>query len=147
VGQVERQIEIGRPVEEVFGFVADARNDPQWCSTVKSCRQLSGDGPGDGARYEARHRPTPVHPVMRRELQVVEYEPPRLVRWRQEDENGVFDITYRVHPSAAGARFTQADEIAWKVPRPIGAMAERLFVRRHIGQQMKALKQLLESRA
>lgn len=146
MGRVERHIDIGRPAEEVFAFVADARHDPQWCSTVRSCEQLAGDGPGLGARYEARHKPTPVHPVMRRELEIVAYEAPRLVRWRQEDQNGRFEITYRVEPNGSGTRFTQSDQIAWKVPGPIGALAERLFVRRHIGEQMEALKQLLESR-
>ena len=146
MGRVERHIDIGCPAEEVFAFVADARHDPQWCSTVRSCAQLAGDGPQVGARYEARHKPTPVHPVMRRELEIVDYDAPRLVRWRQEDENGRFDITYRIEPNGDGSRFIQSDEIAWKVPRAIGAIAERVFVRRHIHEQMRALKQLLESR-
>ena len=144
--RIHDAIEIARPPHEVFAFVADARNDPRWCSTVVSCQQSSGDGPGPGARYEARHRPTPVHPVMRREVEIVEYDPPRLVRWRQEDGNGRFDIAYRVEPSGRGSRFTQSDDIAWKVPRAVGAFAERVFVRRHIGQQMEALKRLLEGR-
>ncbi|HEX9967840.1 MAG TPA: hypothetical protein VGB06_07830, partial [Solirubrobacterales bacterium] len=88
--------------------------------------------------------PTPFHRTMPRSIEVLEYEPPRLVRWRQEDGNGVFLIAYEVEPSARGARFTQRDEIQWKVAGPIGRMAERLFVRRHIGEQMAELKRLLE---
>jgi uncharacterized protein YndB with AHSA1/START domain len=143
---IERSIEIARPPEEVFAFVADARNDPRWCSTVVSCEQLAGDGPGTGARYEARHKPTPVHRVMPRSIEVVEYAPPRLMRWRQEDSNGVFLIAYEVEPVAAGARLTQRDTIEWKVPGPVASVAERLFVRRHIGEQMADLKRLLEAR-
>jgi uncharacterized protein YndB with AHSA1/START domain len=143
---VERSIEIAAPPEEVFAFVADARNDPRWCATVVACEQRHGDGPGPDARFEARHRPTPVHRVMPRSIEVLEYEPPRRVRWRQEDANGVFLIAYEVEPVADGARFTQRDRIEWKVPHPVGRMAERLFVRRHIGEQMAALKRLLEAR-
>ena len=142
--RIHDAIEIERPVDAVFAFVADARNDPRWCATVKSCEQRAGDGPGPAARYLARHRPTPFHPVMSRSIEVVEYDPPRRVRWRQEDRNGVFDIAYRLEPCARGTRFHQEDAIAWKVPRPVGRMAERAFVRRHIRQQMRELKQALE---
>ena len=142
---LERSVEIERPPEEVFAFIADARNDPRWCGTVATCEQRAGDGPGPGARYEARHKPTPFHRVMPRSIEVLEYAPPRALRSRQEDANGVFDITYEVEPTARGARLTQRDEIDWSVPGPVGRMAERLFVRRHIGEQMGALKRLLES--
>ena len=143
---IERSIEIARPPEEVFAYVADARNDPRWCSTVVACDQRDGTGPEQGARYVARHRPTPFHRVMPRSIEIVEYDPPRLVRWRQEDANGVFHIAYEVDPVAAGARLTQRDTIEWKVPRPVARMAERVFVRRHIAQQMQDLKRLLEGR-
>jgi uncharacterized protein YndB with AHSA1/START domain len=143
---VERSIEIRRPPEEVFAFLADARNDPQWCASVVACEQKAGDGPGAGARYLARHKPTPFHRVMPRSIEVVEYDPPRLLRWRQEDANGVFDIVYEVEPTGEGCRFTQRDTIEWKVPRAVGRAAERLFVRRHVGEQMACLERLLESR-
>jgi uncharacterized protein YndB with AHSA1/START domain len=141
---VELSIEIARPPEEVFDFLADARNDPRWCASVLACKQQAGDRPGPEARYVARHKPTPFHRVMPRSIEVVEYDPPRLLRWRQEDGNGVFHITYELTPSGPGTRFAQRDRIEWKVPAPVGRLAERLFVRRHIGEQMEALKRLLE---
>jgi len=143
---VERSIEIARPAPEVFAFLADARNDPRWCASVVACEQRSGDGPGPEASYLARHKPTPFHRVMTRSIEVVEYEPPRLLRWRQEDSNGVFHIAYELEPAGEGTRFAQRDQIEWKVPGPVGRLAERLFVRRHIGEQMADLKRLLEER-
>jgi uncharacterized protein YndB with AHSA1/START domain len=143
---VELSIEIARPPEEVFAFLADARNDPRWCASVVACEQQDGDGPGPDARYLARHKPTPFHRVMPRSIEVVEYEAPRLLRWRQEDGNGVFHITYEVVPAGDGVRFAQRDTIEWKVPGPVGRLAERLFVRRHIGEQMEEVKRLLEER-
>jgi uncharacterized protein YndB with AHSA1/START domain len=143
---VVRSIEIARPPEEVFAFLADARNDPRWCASVVACEQRAAAEPGPGASYLAHHKPTPFHPVMSRSIEVVEYEPPRLLRWRQEDGNGVFHIVYEVEPAGEGARFTQRDRIEWKVPGLVGRLAERLFVRRHIGEQMTDLKRLLEER-
>jgi uncharacterized protein YndB with AHSA1/START domain len=83
---------------------------------------------------------------MPRAIEVVDYEPPRLLCWRQEDSNGTFHITYELEPTGSGTRLTQRDRIEWKVARPVGRLAERLFVRRHIGQQMVDLKRLLEQR-
>jgi uncharacterized protein YndB with AHSA1/START domain len=143
---VERSVTIARPAEEVFAFLADARNDPRWCASVVACEQRSGDGPGLDASYRARHKPTPFHPVMSRLIRVVEYQPPRLVRWCQEDSNGVFHIAYELEPIGEETRFVQRDRIEWKVPGPVGRLAERLFVRRHIGEQMTDLKRLLEER-
>lgn len=142
---VDRSVEIARPPEEVFAFLADAGNDPRWCASVRACEQRRGEGPGPETTYEARHKPTPFHPVMSRSIEVVAYEPPRLLRWRQEDSNGVFHIAYELEPCKAGTRFTQRDRIEWKVPRLVGRLAERLFVRRHIGEQMVDLKRLLEA--
>jgi uncharacterized protein YndB with AHSA1/START domain len=143
---VELSTEIARPVEEVFAFLADARNDPRWCASVLACEQQTGEGPGPQARYLARHKPTPFHRVMPRSIEVVEYEPSRLLRWRQEDGNGVFHIAYELTPTGSGTLFAQRDRIEWKVPGLVGRLAERLFVRRHIGEQMEALKRLLEER-
>lgn len=142
--RIENQVEIERPVEEVFAFVSDAANDPEWCSRVISIEQTAGDGPGPGARYDCKHRPTIAPPIIR-EISVEEWRPPELVRWRQEDSNGVFSITYTLGSTPTGTRLTQTDEIEWKVPRIAQPFAKRT-VRRHMRKQMGDLKQLLESR-
>ncbi len=45
---------IGRPLAEVFSFVADCRNDPKWAPMVPEVEQIAGDGPGLGARYRIK---------------------------------------------------------------------------------------------
>jgi uncharacterized protein YndB with AHSA1/START domain len=142
--RIENQIEIERPVEEVFEFVSDATNDPQWCSRVISIDQTEGDGPGPGARYDCKHRPTIAPPIIRT-ISVEAWRPPELLRWRQEDSNGVFSITYTLEPTATGTRLTQSDEIDWKIPRVAHPFAKRT-VRKHMRQQSGELKRLLESR-
>jgi len=37
----ETTITVARPVDEVFAFLADPRNDPQWCSRVSSSAKAS----------------------------------------------------------------------------------------------------------
>jgi len=143
--RVERDVEIDRPIEQVFDYVADARNDPRWCPKVLSCDQIEGDGPGAAARYRARHRPSRLKPGAELEIQVTAYERPRRLRWREEDEDGVFDVTYELEPTAEGTRFTQRSEIDWKLSRLLRPMAARM-VPRHVDEQLSELKRVLESR-
>ena len=140
---LEGDIEIQRPLDEVFTFAADPRNDPQWCPRVLWCKQVEGDGPSPGARYEAMHRPAGYPKKHIRRIEVLEYDAPRRIRWRQEDHIGVFDITYDFEATEAGTRLTQRDDIKWKLPLagPFG----RRIVGRHIGEQQDDLKRVLES--
>ncbi len=142
--RVEREVEIQRPVEEVFAFVTDALNDPRWCPKVKSCEQVAGHGPGPGARYLVKHQPTRLKPAAELKVELIELDPPRLARFREEDEDGVFDVTYLLEPAGAGTRFTQRSDVEWKLPKPLQLLGNRM-VPRHLDGQMKALKRLLES--
>ncbi|HEX8648073.1 MAG TPA: SRPBCC family protein [Thermoleophilaceae bacterium] len=140
--RLEGDIEIRRPLEEVFRFVADPRNDPSWCPRVEWCEQREGDGPAAGARYEAMHRPSGYPRKHIRRIEVLEYDPPHRIRWRQEDQIGVFDITYTLEPAGDGTRLLQIDEIEWKLPLA-GPFGKRI-VGRHIGEQQQDLKRVLE---
>ncbi|MEK6278532.1 MAG: SRPBCC family protein [Actinomycetota bacterium] len=141
--RTEHSVEIARPPEEVFEFISDPRNDPRWCEKVLSCEQVTGDGPAVGARYRSVHRPTRIKPKAELVCEIVAFDPPSAMASRQEDEDGVFDVTYEVAPIPEGTRFTQRSEIEWKLPRPLQLVANRM-VPRHIEGQMKALKGLLE---
>jgi uncharacterized protein YndB with AHSA1/START domain len=141
--RVEREVEIARSPEEVFAFVADARNDPRWCPKVSSCEQVEGDGPGPGARYLARHRPTKLKPTAELRAQVLELDPPRCLRRRDEDDDGVYEVTYLLDPAGAGTRFTQRSDVEWKLPRVLQLIASRM-VPGDLEAQMKALKRELE---
>ena len=144
--RIEKTITIARPVEEVWGFVVDARNDPQWCEKVVSVQQLAGDGPGRDARYRVMHRPRPFKPAVALTMDVVEFDPPHRLRWREEDADAVFDVLYELEPIAPGTRIKQVDDIDWKIGKAALPIA-RLMVSRDIGRQFRSLKRLLESGA
>lgn len=140
--RLEGSVEIERPVEEVFDFVADPRNDPRWCERVRWCKQVAGDGPGLGARYEALHRPSGYPWPHIRRIVVLDLEPPRFVRWRQADRLGAFDIRYELEATERGTRLSQHDEVNWALP--LMGLIGRRIVRRHIGEQHEALRAVLE---
>jgi uncharacterized protein YndB with AHSA1/START domain len=142
--RIEKTITIARPAEEVWEFVADARNDPQWCEKVVSVEQLAGDGPGRDARYRVMHRPRPFKPAVELAMEVVEFDPPHRLRWREEDADAVFDVLYDLEPTATGTQLKQVDDIDWKIGKAALPIA-RLMVSRDIRRQFRSLKRLLES--
>ena len=140
--RLEGSVEIERPLGEVFDFVADPRNDPSWCERVTWCRQVAGDGPGPGARYEALHRPSGYPWSHIRRIDVVEFEPPRSVRWTQVDRIGIFDIRYELEATERGTRLSQHDDVDWSLP--MMSLIGRRIVYTHIGDQHQALRAVLE---
>jgi uncharacterized protein YndB with AHSA1/START domain len=142
--RIEKSVGIVRPPEEVWTFIADARNDPQWCDKVDSVDQIAGEGPGREARYRVLHRPVRLRKAKELAVTVEEYEPPRQLHFREDDDDATFEVTYRLAETAEGTELTQIDEIDWKIPFP-GPQIGRVMVGRDIQRQFAALKRLLEA--
>jgi uncharacterized protein YndB with AHSA1/START domain len=139
---LEHTVEIERPVEQVFDFIADPQNDPRWCPRVSDCRQLEGRGPGQDARYEVDHHPSLQRPHARL-ISILQFEPPRRLLTEQSDRVALFRIRYELTPTGSGTRLTQHDEIDWRILPPFRPIGKRI-VQRHMGEQLRSLKRLLE---
>jgi uncharacterized protein YndB with AHSA1/START domain len=135
---------ISRPVEDVWAFIADARNDPRWCDKVESVDQVAGEGPGPDARYRVVHRPVSLKKPKELTVIVEELTRPTRLRLREEDDDGVFNVTYELEQAGEGTRLTQHDQIEWKIPRFQQPIA-RWMVSRDIANQFSALKRRLEA--
>jgi uncharacterized protein YndB with AHSA1/START domain len=141
--RIEHSVSIARDVADVWAFVADARNDPRWCHKVDSVEQTGGTGPGPDARYRVLHRPRPGKPPVELSMDVVEFDPPRRLRWREQDPDAVFDVLYELESTGTGTLLRQIDEIEWGIPRPLRPIG-RLMVSRDIRKQLASLRTLLE---
>jgi len=106
--RVEEAIRIARPPETVWAVVADPRNDPRWCRTVKSV-DVGGE-----RRWRAMYKPIPLRPPRELELKQEEAGPRHRLALRQEDAAAVFNVEYRLEPTRSGTRFTQVSVLAWK---------------------------------
>jgi hypothetical protein len=138
--RVEESVRIARVREDVWAFLVDHSNDPMWCSKVKS---VDPRGPG---KWTLMHKPVPLRPSMRLELEEVEADPPKLMRLREEDDASVFHVTYRLEPGEQGTRFTQISDFEWKkLPRFLHGTFAR-GVRRDVQRQLRDLKRVLEAR-
>lgn len=53
MARIEGEIILYRPVEEVFAFVADERNEPRYNPRMVSAELTSGEPIGPGSRFRA----------------------------------------------------------------------------------------------
>ena len=89
--RVAETIEIARPPEEVWAFVADHANDPRWCKKVKAVESVAP------RRWQVAHKPVPLRPAVTLMVEQLELAPPRRLKLREEDDTSVFEM-----PTSAG---------------------------------------------
>jgi uncharacterized protein YndB with AHSA1/START domain len=142
---VETSIIINRSIEEVFAYLTDARNDPQWDTGLLEVRQTPESPVGLGTQI------TEVRKFLGRKIEttgeVVEYEPP--TKYSRKITAGPFPIagSLTFEPTAEGTKVT------WKIEMQPGgyfALAEPLFariLRRQLETLLGDAKDLLENRA
>jgi uncharacterized protein YndB with AHSA1/START domain len=94
-------IEIARPAEEVFAFLADPTNDPQWRAGVLDIRLRSGSG--QGAVYEQGVK-GPFGRRVPADVEITALEPNRLIGFRAVAGPVRPEGRYELEPSATGTR-------------------------------------------
>lgn len=103
---------IHRPVEQVFDFLVDARNEPTWLPGATTVEKTS-DGPvGLGTTFVGQYQR-----AGRVELELVEFERPRRVTFRAKSKIVAFDDAVELTPAEQGTRLT-----ALMTASPRGAM-------------------------
>ena len=141
--EITRSVEISRTIDDVFAYVADPRNDPEWCPKVLSVADTSGSGPGPSARYDVVHWPVPV--LSRRHMNYVclGWEPPNRIDWREDDSTDVLHVTYMLDDLGQSTRMTQRSRPELAAPRVLHPLM-RLGIGHDIARQLKTLKRILE---
>lgn len=141
---VTRDIVIARGVDDVFAYLADARNDPQWCPKVLRTDLLAGEGPGPGARYGVTHRPIPLRPAREMDHVCVAWTPPTRIEWREDDGTDVIAVTYELEDLGGATRVTQRSDAELAAPAFLHPLM-RLGIGHDIARQLKTLKGKLEA--
>jgi uncharacterized protein YndB with AHSA1/START domain len=78
--------DIARPVEAVFAYVADARNEPSWLPGAAEVRKTTPGDIGLGTRFEGTYARAGTVT-----LEIVRYEPPRGLTFRARARPVHFD--------------------------------------------------------
>jgi uncharacterized membrane protein len=149
VAQVEGEIVIERPVEEVFDFVADERNEPRYNRRMSSAELLTPEPITSGSRFHAELR------MMGRPIDMTveftEFERPRLLGSRTQSlPRGRRGLSMLTEGSLTFDEVAEGTRLrwSWQVETP-GAMRLAAPLIKRMGQHQerqiwRALKRLLE---
>ena len=140
----EHSVTIDRPVGEVFAYLTDVRNVPEWQEGVREIR-LEGDAPvSQGTRF------TEVRKFIGRRLEstleVSEHEPNRRFTVRTLSGPVPFTVRHTFEPSGNGTRI---DVVGEGEPGGFFKMGEGLVARqarRMFERDFSKLKAVLEAR-
>ena len=141
--RAELTIEIAKPPEDVFAFLVDVANLPQWQSGVHRAEIAGGGEAHAGARIEeSRHL---LGRELHTTLEITELEAPRVFALRALDSPVPFGVRHELEPSGdGGTRLRVSGEgEAGMLP----GFARGLMVRRaekQFRQDFQRLKRLLE---
>jgi hypothetical protein len=74
-------VTIGRPIEEVFAFLADGENDKKFSPRVLEIAKTTGGPPGIGTVYASKVKDGGVKTD--REFELTEFVEPSRIRWKE----------------------------------------------------------------
>ncbi|MCX5064143.1 SRPBCC family protein [Streptomyces sp. NBC_00201] len=86
-GQFEAVVEVDRPVEEVFAYLADGRNDPQFSPRVLRIDRVPDTETAVGTVFRSSVKDAGMKTA--REFRITELEAPAKIRWAEESKNTV----------------------------------------------------------
>ncbi|HCT77528.1 MAG TPA: hypothetical protein DGG94_17470 [Micromonosporaceae bacterium] len=125
---VDVTVLIDRPIEEVYGFVTDLRNEPKWWLGVSRAERLAGDG-GVGTRYTLEAKLLGLS--VPTDIEVTEADPPHRLTIVAGGKMP-YVCRYAFQPGAKGTELSVTAEIESKFPwRYLGPVLT-LVMRHHL---------------
>ncbi|HEX9854097.1 MAG TPA: SRPBCC family protein [Acidimicrobiia bacterium] len=129
------------PPDEVFAFIADTRNDPQWCSNVETVEVIAGGAitPGTAFRFH-QHFDRPGGRRMQFDVDVtIESTEGRSITWVADDRFQLRRITIAVEPAGEDSKVTQTTVATFKSPPGPARWMYPLLAKRTFKRQFAAL--------
>jgi uncharacterized protein YndB with AHSA1/START domain len=140
---IQSETVINRRPQEVFEFVANSENDPQWCHLVPEVTRIGDDESGLATyRFIQRFGPTRSDGT----VQVVSMSPPSELHSVTTVMGGVFHTSYRLEPANGNTRFVHTNEVSWSGAMRLMHPIQKPMTRRIMDRQLGALKSILEVR-
>jgi uncharacterized protein YndB with AHSA1/START domain len=134
---------IARAPEEVFRFVADVRNDPQWHTDVLEARLVQGSDVAVGSVFDIKTKP--FMGTSGGTVTVSAYTPPRQIMFKVEMGKMKPTTTFTVEPEGSGARVSRKVEMEPPgLMRLMAPLMGGMFKKRNVGF-LANLKRVMES--
>jgi uncharacterized membrane protein len=106
VVEFQHSVVVNKPVNEVFAYMADFRNNPKWSPDIAEVAKVSPEPPGKGTRWRqvvvARNRRMPY------DLIVDRFEANRMYRFKGTGGAIDYEVTCRFEPAEARTKVSIA---------------------------------------
>jgi carbon monoxide dehydrogenase subunit G len=99
--EADGEIEIQAPVERVFDYVSDARNEPEWLPGAKAVEKVTPEGVGLGTRFDGTYAR-----AGRVSIEIVVFDRPHRVTFRAHSRIVDFDDAIELREGGLGTRLT-----------------------------------------
>ena len=144
MAHVTGQIIIHRPIDEVFDFVADERNEPRYNAQMIAAEQITNGPIGPGTRFQAalRARSRPIDMV----IEIVDYQRPTRLRSKTVLSSMEIDGVLHFAPLPDGTRMTWDWTVEPRGPLRFVSPLVTYMGRRQEQRIWRRLKGYLESR-
>lgn len=129
--------------EDVFAYVSDTRNDPEWNANVSEVTQVSGDGIGVGSEFEFTQTINSGKKTLESQVttKVVEVGERKIV-WDVEDRFQTRSISMVVEPHGEGSKVTQTTTATFKRDPGLTGWLYPMLAKRTFRSQFDALKEV-----
>ncbi|OGO71472.1 MAG: hypothetical protein A2Z49_12115 [Chloroflexi bacterium RBG_19FT_COMBO_56_12] len=141
----EKSIIILRPIEEVFAYISDLQNAPQWQSALLESRRTTEGALGIGTQFTSVRKF--MGQKMEATIEYVAYEPNHKIAFKSTSGSTPFEETYLFESTAEGTKLTSV--LVLQSGAGIMGLADPLIaasVRREMEANFGDLKDMLESR-
>ena len=146
MGTFHTTVDISRPPDEVFAFVAEPHKMPLWYDAVDHVARTTNGPSGPGARYDVT-RSLPGGQV-HNDVELTDHQPDRLVTLESLSGPTPFRYRYTLEPTSQGTRLTLDGSISSAgLPGPMGhldELATQLF-KRGMRDNLNQLKRIIEA--
>jgi uncharacterized protein YndB with AHSA1/START domain len=143
VVKVSVQAVLPYPVERVFDFVADMRNDPQWAPMVTAVELVDGDAPGVGARW--RYEQAMGSHTIHMEVTMTEFDRPNRLAWVYDHKSMDYRSSMQFAEVAGGTKIRQTNMEAWHFAPFWLKLVAPVLVRKQLRKQLMLLKSALRA--
>ena len=80
-------VEINRPIDQVFAFLAEGTNDPKFSPRVQEITKSTEGPPGLGTVFNSTVKDAGM--TTQREFEYTEFEAPAKIRWAERSKNQI----------------------------------------------------------
>ncbi len=129
---------IGRPINEVFRFVADFENMPKWNYYVVEVNKVTSGPIGVGTAFRQ------IRKTDTQRYKIVEFEPNRKVVVETLPPAPALQMRFTFEPAGGGTRLTDEWELKGGLIGLFGSLAAGR-VKTAVAENLAKLKQLLET--